>query len=294
MIYSFGINDFGTYGESGTKQNIKLGIQAYLLAKPKAKIILLRPNRTASNTLDTALANIYTQLAVELNLFLVDAYAVTANKWGNPIYYYDTTHCNMWGARAVMNNTFAKIVPLDLMNKLTLEEEDGTNIPWSNYCLKANTQLGYWSTATGVYNNNSTWVSMEEVDVIAGQILVCSHLGNKANFVYMDSANNFLQAYNPTPANTITLTVPAGATKLRINVSNLAETYFSLNDVPTLHKQTIDSNIYCNLRTINAQQILPNRVITTRNGIQVDSYGKIGITGESLKIDANGKMKWSL
>lgn len=298
LIYSFGINDYdGINTEADIKNIVKTGIQAYLTAKPKANVIMLRPNRTSSNTRDTWLGNIYTQVAQELNLFLVDAYSITANKWGNPLYYFDTTHPNKWGARAIMNNTFAKIVPLDLMNKLTLEEEDGTNIDWSSYCLKANVIVGYYAAATGIFSSGSTTSRcLEEIQLNGGEVLVLSHQGERVNFIYMDVSGAYIYVNNPTPTNkTLISTAPENARSVRINItSGNGAAYDLLNDIPTLHKQTINNNIYCDLRTINAQQVLPNMVITTRKGITVDNYGKIGVAGQSLKIDANNKMKWSV
>lgn len=296
MIFSLGINDYnGTNTQEDIKNLLSDGIEAYLSAKPKANIILLRPNRTGSDTLSTWLGEIYTELSLEFNLFLVDAYAITKNKWNNPIYYYDSTHPNKWGARAIMNNTFSKIVPLDLMNKLTLEEYDGTSINWSSYCLKAKLQSGYWNQTTAAYTSDSNWYSLEEVSVTAGDVLVCSHLGNRTNFVYANDAGTLVvHQYLSFTNRTLISTVPTGATKVRINISSSASAYSLLEDIPTLHKQTIDDNIYCDLRTINVQQKLPNRVISTRYGIIVDGYGKIGAVGESLKIDSNNKTKWSV
>ena len=45
---------------------------------------------------------------------------------------------------------------------------------------------------------------------------------------------------------------------------------------------------------INKDLKIRNIIDKYRNGILVDDYGMVGTSGQSLKIDSNGKMKWTL
>ena len=298
LEFSMGINDHdGINTEQDIINLLRDAITAYKTAKPKASIILVRPNRTASTVRDGYLLNAYTTVATELNLLLISAYDVISDYWRNPLFYYDDTHPNRFGARRIINKIFDTIIPSDLKNKFTLEEYDSQSNNFANFSLPAILRAGkYWNTANGTTTNDSGWYSLEEVAVTAGQILKLSHLGNRVNFVYVTAADVFVQVNNPVADNhTLTSTVPATATKVRINISSQASTYKLLNDIPTLTLSTLtDADIHMPNYIVNNNLKLSFSECKRRNSVLVDDYGKTGISGQTLKTDSSLKMKWSV
>lgn len=298
LEFSLGINDYdGINTQQDITNLIRNAVSAYIAAKPKASIILVRPNRTASATRDTYLLNAYNTVSSELNLVLISAYDTISNYWRNPLFYYDDTHPNRFGARRIINKIFDTIVPIDLKGKITLEEYDSQSNNFASFSLPAIVEEGvFWNTTTGASATDVAWVRLKEVAVTAGQVLKLSHLGNRVNFVYVNASDVFVQVNNPVADNyTLTSTVPATATKVRINISNQATTYKALNDIPTLTLSTLtDTDIHVPNYILNNNLNLGFTRSTTRSGIIVDSYGKVGVAGQSLKIDSSNKMKWSV
>lgn len=298
LEFSMGINDYdGVNTEQDIINLLRNAITAYKIAKPKASVILVRPNRTASTVRDGYLLNAYTTVAPELNLLLISAYDVISDYWRNPLFYYDDTHPNRFGARRIINKIFDTIIPSDLKNRFTLEEYNSQSNNFANFSLPAILREGkYWSTTNGTSTNDSGWYSLEEVAVTAGQILKLSHLGNRVNFVYVNASDAFVQVNNPVADNhTLTSTVPSTATKVRINISSQASSYKLLKDIPTFTLSTLtDTDIHIPNYILNNNLNLGFGKETKRNGILVDDYGKTGTSGQSLKIDSSLKMKWSI
>lgn len=91
-----------------------------------------------------------------------------------------------------------------------------------------------------------------------------------------------------------TVTIPLDCYKIGINLSNQGATYDALNDVPVVEYYDTINDTYLTIREINNGLKIRNSINKYRNGILVDDYGRVGTSGQSLKIDSSLKMKWSI
>lgn len=296
LEFSMGINDYdGINTEQDIINLLRNAVTAYKTVMPKANIILVRPNRTASTVRDGYLLNAYTTVANELNLLVISAYDVISDYWRNPLFYYDDTHPNRFGARRIINKIFDTIIPFDLKCKFTLEEYNSQTNNFANFSLPAIVRNGGWTQATGGDNNSTSWYSLEEVEVTPNIEIVLHTLGERGNFIYLDENKNYIYVNNPIrDNNTYKSLPPSNAKFVRINISAQASTYKLLNDIPTLTLSTLtDADIHIPNYILNNNLKLGCVKEMTRNGVLVDAYGKTGTIGQYLKIDANDKMKWS-
>ena len=123
-----------------------------------------------------------------------------------------------------------------------------------------------------------------------------THSGNR-NEIYFFDSNNVYLSKDVLSADTYAdgsklVYVPANAAKMIINISTTGATYDALNKqvIAKFHK----NSVHYSYKEITAGFKCGFTHTTRRNGIEIDGYGNIGKVGESLKIDANGKMKWSV
>ena len=294
--FSHGLND---YKDGNTESQVKTwllyGINQLILNKPKINIVLTTPVNTAYTDRNIVLKRIYSEISTELNLPLVDTTLATAvgTIQGNTNYYQDTTHPNKFGSRRVVNYILDTILPLELLSIVTISEyEIGTALDYSLTATKEIDKL--YDSTTGVAQSLANWRRLAEIPVEPNFVVKITHKGNRNDNIYMDSDGVFISVDRPT----VTLyvrysTIPANAWFLRINLSSQGATYDALNDVPTVSYYDPSSGLYLTIEDINSGLNIRNVLNKFRDGLLVDSYGKIGTSGQTLTIDANSKMKWA-
>jgi hypothetical protein len=296
LEFSMGLNDYTFYGnttagKAQTKDAIKNAIQAYQIAKPKAIVYLVSPNNAGNDGRRNTLRDIYSELAIELNLFLVDGLAVTSMlDYNSTDYYIDTTHMNQYGMLRQQMYILNKICPLDLIK----------NIKFGEYVLPpTNTELaetplliGLWSVATGAFSSNSNYRALKKIPVVPNFRLNVTHKGNRTDFIWYDINGNFLFKGFPSGLTNGVAYIPYNAYFLAVNISTEGATYDALNDTPTL-KYHFNAKHITHKELVNGYNSNITYLTKDNNGITYDSYGKTGAIGEFLKIDSNNKMKWS-
>ena len=168
LEYSFGINDQGR-GASKEEQKARYmyGITNYMSAKPDATVILVVPVAHSSEANNNELKDIYTNIASELNLVVVDALMVTTNVRGNSDYYQDGTHPNQWGSRRVVNYIMDQILPSELYGVVTLEEAPHSSPPTNDTELSVGYEVGYYSDSTGYWGRPSGYTNAWRLKEIA-------------------------------------------------------------------------------------------------------------------------------
>lgn len=295
--FSHGIND---YKNGATQEQVKTwlryGLTQLITAKPKVKIILCTPINTAGTDRNSVLKTIYQELASELNLPLIDCTIPTAvgTIQGNSNYYQDGTHPNKFGSRRIVNYILDKLLPIELLSIVTIENYNIVAPP--SYPLSATIEIDkYWETVTGVPLNATNWRRLTEIPVEPNFVVKITHKGNRNDNIYMNAQGALVSIDRPTVTNHVRYsTIPADGWLLRINLSSQGTTYDALADTPMVEYYDPSQDLYLTIEDINSGLNIRNILNQFRDGILVDDYGKIGTSGQSLKIDSNGKMKWTL
>lgn len=292
--FSHGIND---YKNGATQAQVKAwlsyGITQLLTAKPNVIIVLCTPIITSGTERNGVLKTIYQELAAEFNLPLIDCTIPTTYGviQGNTNYYQDGTHPNKFGSQRVVNYILNAIVPTELLSIITLEPYIINNIPSA---LTYTTRAGFW-LSTGLYDSNAAWRSMNKINVEPNFVLEVIHQGNRTDVCFYTENDVFIsRTFDNSGSSPRVYTIPSNAWKVGINITSEGTTWDALNDVPIVRYQDPSSGLYLNINTINTGLKLKNAINKFRNGILVDDYGLIGTVGQSLKIDSNNKMKWSV
>lgn len=300
IYFNFGVND---YSLSTTLAATYLN-DAILLLKstlPKAQIILQQPIASGSTTRDTYLRNAYQSMSQTHGLFLVDTFtAMDYTIHTNSDYYFDTTHPNEMGSRRLINYTLDRILPFELLSIVDIEQAENTlSNPNLNPVIDSTNGFYYVSSdplILGTPTGNVSWRRLLSIPVEPNFTIRVVHKGNKNDHIFMNEAGGAISNIRPT---TITnyarfVTVPAGAYEMRVNLSDQGTTYDALNDVPVVEYYSSSSNQWLSIEKINEGLDIRNIINKFKNGILVDDYGNIGTVGQTLKIDSNNKMKWSV
>ena len=294
--FSHGLND---YKDGATEAQVKTwllyGINQLISSKPNINIVLTTPVNTANTDRNAVLKRIYSEISTELNLPLVDTTLATAvgTIQGNTNYYQDTTHPNKFGSRRVVNYILDKILPLELLSIVTISEyEIGTALDYSLTATKEIDKL--YDSTTGEAQSLANWRRLAEIPVEPNFVVKITHKGNRNDNIYMNSDGVFILVDRPTVTSYVRYsTIPANAWFLRINLSSQGATYDALNDVPSVSYYDPSSGLYLTIKDINSGLNIRNVLNKFRDGLLVDSYGKIGTSGQTLTIDSSNKMKWA-
>lgn len=286
---SIGLNDFTQLGgKAEAKDSIKNAILKYQLAKPKAVIFLVSPNYAGNEARRIALKEIYEELSIELNLPLVDGHIPTIDLNLSLDYYYDTTHMNPFGCLRLRNYILEQIVPFELKQLLEFTEYD----------LPSN--LGELSTQevrNGLYNSIGTfdvspnYRSIAPYPVKEGYIIQVSHNGNRNRTVFFDKNGDLINRVSRTPKGLIL--VPKGAIEARTNISTSGSEWDALNETPSVKYYQNEPRNFIPMIEINKGLNLQIKTNRFKDDRLIDYYGSNGAIGESLKIDSEGKSKWS-
>ena len=298
LEYSYGLNDY--YVESANKATIKAsikdGIIAYKTAKPKANVFLVYPVATSDAARDALLDEIYTEVAGELNLFYVNSKLCTDSIKSASNYYADATHPNKFGSRRIVNYILNEILPLDLFNIVTLEEyivATTTNDSELNPTPKYG--IGNWYTTNGLNGaTNTTWRRTQKIAIEPNFTLLVEHHGTRYDAIFYDAAGAFLEYKTTTLVSGYVreVTIPTTAYFVAFNITSDGTNYDLLNDVPSV-KYDISGGTFMSIDNINVDLKIRNRINPYVDGMIIDAYGKKGMSGQTLTIDANSKMKWA-
>ena len=294
--FSHGLND---YKDGATEAQVKTwllyGINQLISSKPNINIVLTTPVNTANTDRNAVLKRIYSEISTELNLPLVDTTLATAvgTIQGNTNYYQDTTHPNKFGSRRVVNYILDKILPLELLSIVTISEyEISATLDYSLTATKEIDKL--YDSTTGEAQSLANWRRLAEIPVEPNFVVKITHKGNRNDNIYMNSDGVFILVDRPTVTSYVRYsTIPANAWFLRINLSSQGATYDALNDVPSVSYYDPSSGLYLTIKDINSGLNIRNVLNKFRDGLLVDSYGKIGTSGQTLTIDSSNKMKWA-
>ena len=242
--FSFGVNDINTLSVAATKTQLKNAIEAYLLAKPAAHVLLCVPSATVGGTKSTDLQTIYQELAAEMSLPLVDGYTATINVAPDPLsnpasgnaYYAEHTHINDNGGRRMLNYILHDLIHPS-MSWVTLLPEYSSVDAEPAITNEAVVETGLWSYL-GAAQAGATWRRMQEVTVVPKQIIRLQHLGTRLDVMYKDSLNVTTRFYLPPllPGQTDRyLIVPDDMVSIKVNVESVdGAAYDLLGDTPIL------------------------------------------------------------
>lgn len=295
--YCLGINDYAINPDKAyIKESIKFGLNALLLAKPKIKLIFCIPVATAIAARNTMLVEIYNELANEYNVPLVDTYTLTIGMPNNYTYYIDSTHPNKWISQKIVDYVLWETMPLDVKNSLTIDAIFNGTTPPVAILTAIKVSGSRYGTTDGVINTDTNWRRLAEISIVPNTLIKVTHKGNRNDFIFADSNDVFIKSDTPAYIGGVRYVLaPENATKLKINLANNGATYDALNDTVLVEYQDPATALYFSPIDLRIGTKIKNPINQfTKKGALIDSYGKIGITGESLKIDSSLKMKWSV
>ena len=301
LEYSFGLNDYSNFiatkTESEIKEYIKNGVLAYRNAKPKAQIILVKPPKTEALGRTAFIDTCYNELALELNLPMVDSYVPTAPYVFNSSWYDDPTHPNMFLSTRLVNYIFEKIIPNDLRSRFYLLEWVQPDSIVKNLLYGVGLVQGYYQTAApniGILLPQTKSRATAKFD-IDDRFSIIRLLVNNTRFEVF--------FYDATGACMTTSTlfgdgkVPRGAKQCALNLfigadAAAATAWESANG--TLQVVKYIANVFRPQYECNENLVINLPIQTKRKNKVIDNYGFTGESGESLKIDSSLKMKWSV
>ena len=299
IYFNFGVND---YSLSTTESASYLNDAIVLLktSLPKAQIILQQPIASGSTTRDTYLQNAYETMAQTHGLFLVDTFtAMDYTIHSDSDYYFDATHPNEMGSRRLINYMLDRILPIELLSIVDIEQAENT-LANPNLNPVIDTTNGFYYISSdlailGTPTDSAKWRRLLPIPVEPNFTIRVVHQGNKNDHVFMNESGWGIS--NIRPATIVNferfVTVPAGAYEMRINLSDQGTTYDALNDTPIVEYYSSSSNQWLSIEKINNGLDIRNIINKFKNGILVDDYGLTGLVGQTLTIDANSKMKWA-
>lgn len=295
--YSLGINDYSiNSAKAYIKDSIKYGLDALLLAKPKIKLFFCIPVATTITVRNTLLVEIYNELAAEYNVPLIDTYTLTIDMPNNYSYYIDTTHPNKWISQKIVDHILWEIMPFDIKNSLTIDAIFNGTTPPSTTLTATKISGSRYGTTDGAINTDANWRRLAEITIVPNTLIKVTHQGNRNDFIFADSSGVFIKCDTPAYIGGVHYVLaPENATKLKINLASTGATYDALNDTVLVEYQDPATALYFSPLDLRIGTKIKNPINQfTKKGALIDSYGKIGITGESLKIDSSLKMKWSV
>lgn len=300
--FSLGLNDFTAYGNTPTvkpqvKQILLDSINAILTAKPKVKLYLASPHYAQNEYRRICLDEVYKEIAIEKNLYLVDGLKFPIGptfNYNNTDLYYDGTHLNQFGSLSLNFRILNEILPLDVLKCIEFSEYE---IPQ----LEGNLALGT-TLLTGIYtnlalNSNANYRHIA-IDVPINSKpfkMKFKHKGNRNQIHVLLQDNTLLQVTpNSLDANGYyPFFCPIGVKKIYVNITTDYSAYSLLTDtIEVLYNLNIRPFIPYSELTANFKSNITHTNL--RRGIQIDNYGKTGTIGQMLKVDSNNMMKWSV
>lgn len=242
---SLGGND---YNGTNTLEEIKgfiVGIVTDLISTfPNITIISMVPMYTSNTDRNDFLETLYTDLASDFNLFLVNILDILQPVHGNPVFYEDNSHLNRVGAVRAVNKIIDLIVPAELIHLIRLEElEQGDEIAPPNLAV---IQTGFYNDA-GAYRTSDATTSLAPITVQPNFNYRVSHNGNRNDYYAFNEEGDLVE-FAEIPRNKLQsvavpgedyrlLSIPINVVEIRANVSTDAnfdrtqDIYFQLDFV---------------------------------------------------------------
>lgn len=290
LEFSYGINDYIADGMKETvKATIRNCLTSFLQAKPKAKVILCIPVATSYTLRNTDLFDIYTELAQEFNLPLIDTYTeVTLPIQGTGIYYTDSVHPNSFGSRRIVNYILNDILPNDLLQVVTLEEKKASTATDSELNYSPFLLTGIYN-ATGAIAGNANTRRTPIIDVEPNFTLLITTTTTYG--VAFFDVNNIFISYLSTISyggGKRYVVVPAGAYKVGFNVSLDGVTYDATGNIPSV-KYEANTESYMRISKINENLNIKN---TIKVDTALDYQGTYGSIGQVQVSQGDGRWLW--
>lgn len=250
MEYSFGLNDHthlnGDY--AATKAQIKLGITSTLAAKADLAVLLVSPVKMNEPVAGRriSLAQIYLELAEELDLPLIDGYAVTKDIYNTTEFYADyagSPHPNEFGGKRLVNHIIDSIVPITIRNLITYDDLAAPALSITNA-----TKVIDHSWVNGVLTAGVNYRCLASINCKGSTMLTVSHQGNAVKVHCIDSGGSFIKTIDidSVVAPNRKIFLPYNTASVGINLSSQGATYDALNDNVTVafsYMSQIDINI---------------------------------------------------
>jgi len=251
--FSFGINDAGTgAGDyASLKARIKDCIDAIFLAKPRVNLVLATPVPT-NGSVDNFAPQVYSDLASEYGLQLVDTTINDVPRNNNPKFAHDTTHPNKYGSRRLVNYILNEIVPEPLKIYMTMEDMEIKTPPTPIELGDGLVSDGYWNTGTGnLEGAGSDWRrTTNKIAVEPNFIVQIAHNGNQWAIVFFDENENFLESVGAgyVDVGLREVTVPTAAWYMAFNITSDVNSY---PDTTFSVKYKIDKSGWLSVDEIN-------------------------------------------
>lgn len=288
LEYSLGINDTGNDEEK--KANFLSGINTYLAAKPNATVVLVSPVGSISGRL--ALTNIYKDIANDLDLDFIDGSVILDAVSQNSDYMADAVHPNIYGSKRIVNGIFSRILPSEIKNAMTMEDNGLEPIPVTD--LNPVVQGGYWSVSAGSHLNNASqleeWRSLEKIAVEPNFMLKIDHGGNVFHCVFYDVNGQYLSWSQSVvvSGNEREVLIPNGAYFVAINISSDGAAWDALS-YPVAVEYKISELQYLNQQEVNVGLVITLPYIINPS---IDSYGNLPKIGQVVRGQTDGKWRW--
>lgn len=234
LEFSFGLNDWvarnGDYAL--TKADLKAGIQSIITAKPDTAILLVSPVKMNEPVAARrrSLAQIYSELAEEMDLPLIDGYAATKDVYNLPLYYADyagSPHLAEFGGKRLVNYIIDRIVPETIRNSITYDDFKAPELNYSNVPVITDKLYSGGEQSASVGGR-----CLNPIKCKGATMLTISHQGNARAVHCKDSSGVFIssQVIDSVVVPNRKLFLPYNTDSVGINIANTGAAYDALND----------------------------------------------------------------
>lgn len=287
---SLGINSEDGQDEAAVKADIVSGLNTYLQAKPDAVILLVSPVRmTTSWDFDTMYQEIHA-LFPENSIFISGKKPLDS-VYGDPVYYSDDTHPSLVGLKRLINVIFTKALP-NKCSSLMFVEDKPLPTP-ANTTFTTSVLEGFWRTDGGGFVSDTSYRSLDVLDIEPNFVLKIDTGGNQAGCVLYDDQDNFLETiYASTHAGTggayRSFVIPPNAYKVRINFSDEGAVWDALS-YPIVIDYILSEDVYVPQSRLNQGNFISLPYIA--NPV-IDDSGKVGSVGQVKTSQGDGTWLW--
>ena len=287
---SLGINSESGQDEDAVKADIISGITSYLAAKPDAIILFVSPVRmTTSWDFDTMYQEIQAQFPN--NSIYTSGKKPLDAVYGNPAYYSDDTHPSLVGLKRLINSVFSNVLPVRCMSLMTLEDVEFPTPEDTSFTPVV--LEGYWRTDGGGFVADTTYRSLDVLNIEPNFVLKVDTGGNQAGCVLYDSEDNFIETiYASTHAGTggayRSFVIPPSAYKVRINFSDDGAAWDALS-YPIVIDYILSDDVFVSQSELNKGNFIGLPYIPNYS---LDSSGKYGSSGQIKTSQGDGNWLW--
>lgn len=205
---------------------------------PNITIISMVPMYTANTARNVFLQELYTNLATDFDLVLVDITDILQPVHGNPVFYNDSSHLNRTGAIRAVNKIMDIIIPAELIHLIRLEEiEQGEEVIPPNLAV---VQSGFYNNS-GLFRANDAITSLAPIVVQPNFDYRVKHGGDRNDYYAFNEEGALvvkLLSVAVAGQDYSLLSIPINIVEIRANVSTdpnfdrNQEVYFRLDYTP--------------------------------------------------------------